>query len=267
MEPAHTRTQIERPERLAADVGRCLAEARAYFAKPAERAVGAVLREGADVDQLDVQPVRGQPRHLGDAVSAPEEEDELRTRVVGPLELVEPGRSTSTSARARRTGARRRRCSLGRSRVPRGERAPSSDAARPGLDDLGMDGNVLVARVNRPPRRLCEGADVERARRQPQARGLRPAGGARRRARRAVRRRAPAGSATTSAARGTRPGRARSSAARARIRRSARAGGSSASRSSGSRRSIPRSGTTTWSPRFARAHPYEEPAFDIYPLL
>ena len=75
----------------------------------------------------------------------------------------------------------------------------------------------------------------------------------------------PGGSATTSAAPGTRPGRARSSAARGRPRASARPGGRSGSPSSGSRPSTRRAGGR--SRRALReAHPYEEPAFDLYPL-
>ena len=77
---------------------------------------------------------------------------------------------------------------------------------------------------------------------------------------------APGGSATTSAAPGTRRAPARSSAARGRRRASARRGARSASPSCGSRPSSRPSAQDEVVAALRDAHPYEEPAFDIYEL-
>src|SRR5215210_8336276 len=58
---------------------------------PASSTDGAGLGEREDVKELDVEPVRGQARGLGDAVLLLEDEQELaRVELVGAVELLEP---------------------------------------------------------------------------------------------------------------------------------------------------------------------------------
>ena len=48
------------------------------------------LCESKDVEELDVEPVRGQPGDLGDSVTLLEAQEQLLPRVVRSLELLEP---------------------------------------------------------------------------------------------------------------------------------------------------------------------------------
>jgi hypothetical protein len=55
------------------------------------RAAGRGLGEGQDVEELDVEPVGGQTRCLGDPVALLEDQDELFAGVVDDVELVDRG--------------------------------------------------------------------------------------------------------------------------------------------------------------------------------
>src|SRR5919197_807438 len=55
----------------------------------AARSDARVLCKREDVEELDVEPVRGQRRHLGDSVPLLEAQEELLAEVLGRVELVE----------------------------------------------------------------------------------------------------------------------------------------------------------------------------------
>ena len=106
-----------------------------------------------------------------------------------------------------------------------------------------------------------------RSRPEPEARRLRPARGARHRSATRSSPRAPAGSATTSAARGTPQGTGTFMGGEGTEPSDRRAREGGARRRASARDRLSRtSATPTSSQRFGRRIPYEEPAFDVYPL-